>query len=322
MLNLLLPFLHITASFALSADRIVELTRRSSLRSWDGGEELGWVVERRVQAHNNDLDSSKDRLEVSVGVSSTAEDDEDILKVDIPSDVNGGVSSSLWPSALAGSVLLRRGGIRSALANKHIVELGSGLGLAGLVAASAPANSVELTDKVDAALELLADTVKRNSFDDCHLTSRKLDWKETETYGDDQADIIIGTDLAYYFFLLRPLMNASRACMKQEHGLMYIIGQGNRESQWDFFNNIRKGCYNQITDEQEPPWEGETKMILYNLKIGRWDEDSFNGGDKVQEEVPIAVLVHATEEGRISELLEEHDHIATKADEENQMYTF
>ena len=241
------------------------------------------------------------------------------MKVNIPRNVDGGVSSSLWTVTVAGAILLRRHKIRSALVDKDILELGSGLGLAGLVAASAPAKSCTLTDKVDAALELLEDTVTRNSFGGCQLTSRRLDWKDTESYGNDQADIVMGTELAYYYFLLRPLMDATKACLNRESGLMYIIGQGNRESQWDLYNNICSGCYNQITDEDESPWQGETKMLLYDLEVGAWAEDGEVG---VQGEVPVAVLIHSVEEGRISTLLDVDDHIATKVDEENQMYTF
>ena len=314
------------SSYALSFGQVFG---RSSLHTWNGQHEIGWVVERRVQgdASTPDQDDNNDEyLEVSVGVHKEEEDDE-ILTVEIPTSGSGGVSSSLWPSALAASILLRRPKMRQALVDKDVLELGSGLGLAGLVAARAPTRSCTLTDKADDALELLPHTIERNAFREGHVSSRLLDWKDEATYGEgNMADVVIGADLAYYFFLLRPLMDASRACMKGGSGLLYIVGQANRESHWDLKNNFQNGCYNQITDEREPPWEGDTNMLLYNLKVGQWGngEGKTSNANEIDEEVPIAVCVHCQEEGRFArEILEVGmDHIATKEDEEEQEYTF
>ena len=318
------------SSHALSAGQV---SRRSSLHTWNGQQEIGWVVERRVQGDDNNIDAAapdddiRKYLEVSVGIhKDDAGDDDEITTVEIPASGDGGVSSSLWPSALAASILLRRPKMRQALLDKDVLELGSGLGLAGLVAASAPTKSCTLTDKAEDALELLPLTIERNAFGERQVSSRLLDWKDEATYGKGKADIVIGADLAYYFFLLRPLMDASRASMKDDSGLLYIVGQANRESQWDLKNNIENGCYNQITDEREPPWEGDTNMLLYNLKVGEWsggDATTLNASE-IDEEVPIAVCVYCQDEGRLArEILEVGiDHIATKEDEEKQEYTF
>lgn len=319
------------SSRALSTGQV---SRRSSLHTWNGQQEIGWVVERRVQGddtcNKNDAASPDDvihkYLEVSVGIHKDDSDDDEITTVGIPTSGDGGVSSSLWPSALAASILLRRPKMRHALVDKDVLELGSGLGLAGMVAASAPTKSCTLTDKAEDALELLPRTIERNAFGERQVSSRLLDWKDEATYGKGKADIVIGADLAYYFFLLRPLMDASRTSMKDDSGLLYIVGQANRESQWDLKNNIQNGCYNQITDEREPPWEGDTNMLLYNLKVGEWSggDATTSNASEIDEEVPIAVCVHCQDEGRLArEILEVGiDHIATKEDEEKQEYTF
>lgn len=316
------------SSHALSAGQV---SRRSSLHTWNGQQEIGWVVERRVQGDDNNDASAPDDdihkyLEVSAGIHKGEDEDDEILKVEIPTSGDGGVSSSLWPSALAASILLRRPKMRQALLDKDVLELGSGLGLAGLVAARAPTTSCTLTDKAEDALELLPRTIERNALSESHVSSRLLDWKDEASYGEGKADVVIGADLAYYFFLLRPLMDASRASMKDDSGLLYIVGQANRESQWDLKNNIQNGCYNQITDEREPPWEGDTNMLLYNLKVGQWGDGgtTTSNTNEIDEEVPIAVCVYCHEVGRLAcEILEVGlDHIATKKDEEEQEYTF
>lgn len=210
------------SSHALSTGQV---SRRSSLHTWNGQQEIGWVVERRVQGddNNNDAASPDDDihkyLEVSVGIHKEDDNDE-ITTVEIPTSGDGGVSSSLWPSALAASILLLRPKMRHALVDKDVLELGSGLGLAGLVAASAPTKSCTLTDKAEDSLELLPRTIERNALSERQVSSRPLDWKDEATYGEGKADVVIGADLAYYFFLLRPLMDASRASMKDDSGLL------------------------------------------------------------------------------------------------------
>lgn len=285
--------------------------RRSTLKAFGGGDEIGWITERRVGGG---------LAEVSIGRCDSAED----LIVSIPdsSDDAAALSSSLWPSALAGSVLLRSPELRSALSGKDVLELGSGLGLAGIVAANAPAKRCVLTDKDEDAVAALSDTISRNKIKNCDLLARRLDWRENHDV-NAPADVIVGTDLAYYFFLLRPLMDAARIHLSQDDGLLYIVGQANRESQWDLFRNMINGCYNQLTDQHELPWPGVTKMLLYDLSIGPWQDTSGDDGDtSPNDEVPIAVLLHSTNPDKLPPLLKATDHVATKTDEEKQMFSF
>lgn len=288
-------------------------SRRSTLRSWGGGGEIGWVKERRV---NDGL------AEVTIGRGDTAED----LTISIPdtNDDATALSTSLWPSALAGSILLRSPELRSALSDRRVLELGSGLGLAGLVAANAPAKQCILTDKDDDAVAALSGTASRNEVNECEMLAQKLDWRDSDGVVDVPSDIVLGTDLAYYFFLLRPLMDAARSNLSPDDGLLYVVGQANRESQWDLFHNINDGCYNQVTDEREPPWPGLAKMLLYDLSIGPWKggDSKDNGDDSTNEEIPIAVLTHFGEPDRMSSFLTATDHVATEMDEQNQMHSF
>ena len=82
---------------------------------------------------------------------------------------------------------------------------------------------------------------------------------------------MLGTDVAYYHPALRPLMDAISAHLDPEGGLMLVAGQANRGQQMQLRKNIRDGCYNQLTDEREPPWPGASTMLLYELAQRPWE---------------------------------------------------
>lgn len=84
------------------------------------------------------------------------------------------------------------------VAGKRVVELGAGLGLAGLTAARVGALSVVLTDsEVSAAL---LDNVQRNDLQDA-VRVRRLDWEDMGSDVGDasslQTDVILGSDVVY-----------------------------------------------------------------------------------------------------------------------------
>ena len=128
-------------------------------------------------------------------------------------------------------------------------------------------------------------------------------------------------DVAYYYHLIAPLVNTLRLYRKENKSQLVIIGQANREYHWHLYHHIRDGGYNQITDKKEAPWEGETKMLLYQLQLGAWqseEEETF----KVDGTVPIAALLHTTSDNLGVQTLTDYDHVATKEDEESQMMSF
>jgi hypothetical protein len=73
---------------------------------------------------------------------------------------------------------------------------------------------------------------------------------------------------------------------KSRPSTLFVIGQANRESQWDLFHNIKNGCYNQLTDKREPPW------ALYNLQISSFCENIEACDSIIDGFVPIPVIIH------------------------------
>jgi hypothetical protein len=275
-------------------------------------------------------DDEKGLLEFSIGMNDSKDgsgDSEDGSGVSGDLDLLfphrdpfGPLSSQIWPAAIASSILLRSPEFRKFSEGKDVLELGSGTGLAGLVAAE-ESTSCLLTDNDEEAVEFLKTTITLNQDSlRAKLTAKQIDWRD-EHGAVAPVDIVMGADIAYYYFLLRPLMDTTRAFMKESGSLIMFIAQANRESQWDLYKNMRDGCYNQLTDEREPPWPGETKMLLFNLKMSDWVENKENYDSQTDGVVPMSVILHHPN-GLSDISLFPFAHVATDADDENIMKSF
>ena len=274
----------------------------------------GWAVEHREPGS----------LRVTVGWGSTVGAQSDSLTVSLPSMPTNGLATSLWPPALAAACLLNSPSAREFLNNKSVLELGCGLGLAGLVAADS-ATSCNLTDNDETVIQLLQQQQKGN------VAASVLEWRDEARSTDIQpVDMVLGTAVAYYYYLLRHLMDTTQTFLKPRDSVFLVVGQANRESQWELYHNILDGCYNQLTDETEEPWPGSTRMLLYRLEMSHW-VTSTNDNDLATDErekmvdgvIPIAALLHQspTSKEQISHL-SDFDYVATTDDEDSQQMTF
>ena len=215
---------------------------------------------------------------------------------------------------------------------------GLALGLAGWSARRGEGDqSVALTDKDEYAINELWSLWERHIPEGSPLSARVLDWRDWSDAVDigapdaDRVDFVIGTDIAYYHYLIRPIIDTCRAHLpklfsdgrKVRDGIVCIVGNANRKSQWDLYHSLLDGCYNQMTDELEPPWPGHTSMILYSLCLGKWCEGSRSDpAAPVDDMVPISVLLHKNNPELQVSFFGLEDHIANQEDEENQAISF
>jgi cyclopropane fatty-acyl-phospholipid synthase-like methyltransferase len=101
---------------------------------------------------------------------------------------------------------------RETLKGRRVLELGSGTGLCGLVAAKMGAE-VTLTDAHAVVLELLEESASYAG-----VQVEALDW-EAPQLKIAQTDIVIGSDVVYDPRLVDPLVNVL-ACMHFEYALI------------------------------------------------------------------------------------------------------
>jgi hypothetical protein len=224
----------------------------------------------------------------------------------------------------------------------NIAELGCGRGLAGLVAAESSISCL-LTDNDEEAIKILESTTcpTNQGAVKATLSTRQLDWRDIDAIEVPGVDFVLGSDIAYYFHLLRPLMDTSRAFLESKNDAksthcpptLFVAGQANRESQWDLYKNIQNGCYNQLTDEHEPPWPGTTRMLLYNLRMSSFCESLDEIDNNIDGVVPISLIIHHSDGGNGNDVTHGNEavrltpfanfaHFATQEDDENIMKSF
>ena len=112
-----------------------------------------------------------------------------------------GAGDVVWPASIALARMLAH--VPSLTASKRVLELGCGLGAAGLAAAchAGPA-SVTLTDREEALLELAQRAIEANGLPSGAVRTATLDWGAdaasiAATLGDDPFDVILGADILY-----------------------------------------------------------------------------------------------------------------------------
>lgn len=117
--------------------------------------------------------------------------------------------AELWPSAraLAESVLSGE----PPLAGKQVLEIGCGLGLAGLAAALAGAARVTFSDYFPEALAFAAANARLNGVEDRRFSTMLIDWREPAPGLGFEA--IVGADLLYEKGKMHALLGAIEALL-------------------------------------------------------------------------------------------------------------
>ncbi len=165
--------------------------------------------------------------------------------------------AELWPSSLGlGEHILEN---RRYFKNKKVLELGCGLGLAGIAARAAEAEVV-FTDYDPVALEFTRRNFKRNFG---YLPRVQLmDWRFPalkETY-----DILIGADILYERKMLTPLLTFCSQALKDD-GWIFIAEPGRRIAR-EFFNLMENHGWKYRTDQRMVRLNNK-QQVIYIYRI-------------------------------------------------------
>ncbi|EJD01274.1 uncharacterized protein FOMMEDRAFT_110963 [Fomitiporia mediterranea MF3/22] len=120
----------------------------------------------------------------------------DVLRVSLRVDASPGCGGIAWP---AGEVLSRyiARRPRSSLLGKNVIELGSGTGLVGLVAASSGASRVWITDQAP-MLDIMRENVTLNGLGDTtHVVEYNWGFPKPDAL-PSRADLILAADCVYF----------------------------------------------------------------------------------------------------------------------------
>lgn len=146
--------------------------------------------------------------------------------------------TALWPASIAlAHELASRG---DALADLNILELGAGVGLPGIVAASHGAH-VTQTDQYEMVASLGQLNAQRNQVEPL-INYRPVDWRDW--HDPAQYDLIIGADILLVDSLRPP--SAGMIALFDQHGWTYEtqfikMGEGDERREFALFDVVRGG---------------------------------------------------------------------------------
>jgi predicted nicotinamide N-methyase len=137
--------------------------------------------------------------------------------------------AELWPSGLA----LAQHISELELHGQRVLELGCGLGLPSLVAASAGAD-VLATDWAPEAVELLQRNAARNGV---RLRTAVVRWEDAATFQGEQFDVVLASDVVYEARNAQPLLAAVDHALA--HGGEALVADPGRRHAGEFLDAAR-----------------------------------------------------------------------------------
>lgn len=153
----------------------------------------------------------------------------------------------IWPSAYA---LCRHVGEAEVPAGSAVLELGSGVGLAGIAAAvtGAPA-SVHLTDLDPIAVELSRLNADRSGVGDT-CTTAVMDWFDLDAWPESTYDVAIGADILYEPEACDALAAVLARTLRPGGTFLLADGKGRRNRSLLWEGLIGGGAFEQVGDER------------------------------------------------------------------------
>ncbi len=153
----------------------------------------------------------------------------------------------LWPAsiALANYVI-----DLPAIAGKQVLELGAGLGVAGLAAASAGAQVI-VTDWFEEPLEFVQGSARLNGL---QLETRHLDWRYPPD--GEQYDWILGADLMYERRNHVPILDCAQKMLRS--GGKLLLSDPERHPSSFFLASARELGWTCVGHPRSVEWEGAT----------------------------------------------------------------
>ncbi len=142
---------------------------------------------------------------------------------------------------------------------KRVLELGCGLGLSGVVAASLGAD-VTLTDKVPLALRIALENARRNAIDPAprQFCADWQDWSHRDTY-----EVVIGSDLVYESSMISHLVEVFRRCTRPG-GRIVISAPLHRDPALELVDRLYADRWDFTSESRVISWQGrETEIGLW-----------------------------------------------------------
>lgn len=166
--------------------------------------------------------------------------------------------ADVWPSAIALAQYLMRN--KKLVESKNVIELGCGLGLPGMVAASLGAKVI-MSDYLDEALAFAKLNWEHNL--DLPFVSEKIDWRSVDD--TKQYDVILASDVAYESRSFKPLIAAMKNLLRKDG--VILISEPNRKFASPFIELLSKEFSVTKTDYDINLDSLDYKISIYQCRL-------------------------------------------------------
>lgn len=158
--------------------------------------------------------------------------------------------ADIWPSAYALAKYVENINCE----RKSVLELGSGVGLAGVSCGKLGA-FVTFSDYEDEALKFCEFNALQNNL--TKFSTKNIDWRNPEL--DQAFDIVIGADIVYEERQFIPVINMLKKFLNV--GGKAYIAEPNRDIAFDFFNELKKHDYEYRKFKQHISFNGREHYV-------------------------------------------------------------
>jgi predicted nicotinamide N-methyase len=153
---------------------------------------------------------------------------------------SAGTGATTWESSIAMALLVSS---QPNLLKGHVLELGSGVGLGGILTGMmvmpSAILSLTLTDGNDEVLEACRGNCQRAKLDHPNLRILRLDWNELPK-PSPKYDTILVSDCAYKYPDVFALAAACKNSLQEPHGKAHIFGPYNRGGLHDLLRELKE----------------------------------------------------------------------------------
>lgn len=166
--------------------------------------------------------------------------------------------AELWPSAVGLSTHLAAN--RHLVDGKTVLEIGGGLGLPALVAAS-QGGKVTSTDYLQDAVDFARKNALLNGISNIHFET--FDWRKAE--GHERFDVLLASDVAYERSQFEHLEMAFTHLLKP--GGLILLSEPNRYIAEPFLNSLHDKGYGLKKSSYDVEVKGiKSKVSVYEIK--------------------------------------------------------
>ena len=167
--------------------------------------------------------------------------------------------AELWPAAVAMAHYMTQ---RLPLAGQHVLELGCGLGLVGIVAALQGARVLS-TDYEAAALAFAQHNARRNGCQ--RVRFQLMDWRYPTLR--QRYDYVLASDIIYEARNFGPLVALLRRYLAR--GGTAVFSEPGRVNAVPFFTLVRQHGFTCETETWPLEWEGSHQIAIHTIRPQR-----------------------------------------------------